>query len=271
MPGSPLASVRFRVRDLEAQRRFYEQVLGVTAREASDDRVRLGLGEEGFTVELARDPDAVARPRPTVGLFHLAYLLPDRRSLAEAVLHLRDGEVAIEGVADHGVSEAVYLSDAEGNGIELYRDRPREEWPTKGEHVAMVTDPLDTDELLATAEGPAPLPAGTQLGHIHLHVGELATAERFFADGLGLRVRQRDFPGALFLAEDDYHHHVGANTWARGRQAPAEAVGLARYTWEGDLDAIGSRLAAQDRDVEDGGDELLVEDPAGVLLRVVDA
>lgn len=267
--SSPLAGLLFRVADLEAQREFYEQVLGLQAREQAEARVRLAPADETFAVELHHDPEARPRPRSSIGLFHVAYRLPDRRSLAEAIVHLRGSGVSIQGLADHGVSEAVYLSDAEGNGIELYRDRPREEWPRQDDMVAMVTDPLDLGGLLADVREPQPPPEGTTIGHIHLHVPELAAAERFFVDGLGLRVRQRDFPGALFMARDEYHHHVGANTWA-SQQAPDDAVGLEAYTWRGEVAEARSRFAKLGLEPAEDERGLALDDPAGLRLRVVE-
>jgi catechol 2,3-dioxygenase len=264
---SPVTSVRFRVADREAQREFYEQVLGMASREETDGALALGLGEA--RVELAHDPETRPRPRPSIGLFHVAFQLPDRRSLAEALAHLDERDVAVDGMADHGVSEAVYLSDREGNGIELYHDRPREAWPRDGDMVAMGTDPLDVRDLLAEARQPTPPPAETTIGHVHLHVPELDRAERFFSAGLGLRVRQRDFPGALFLARGDDHHHVGVNTWAHGNRAPADAVGLETYTWRTeDVDGAARRFADLGAEVDQRGDEVVVEDPAGLGLRL---
>jgi catechol 2,3-dioxygenase len=265
--SSPLRRVRYRVRDLAAQRSFHEDVLGLDVLRGTEHGLLLGrAGDPQVAVD--HDQDAVDRPRGCVGLFHLAYRVPDRAALAETVLHLREQAVQLQGLSDHGVSEAVYLADPEGNGIEIYRDRPRQAWPTRGEDVAMVTDPLDVDELLRHAEGPAAPPAATELGHIHLHVGDLAEAEAFFADGLGLRVRQRDYPGALFLARGDYHHHVGTNTWAGDRPPPADAVGLDAYALTGDVDAIEQRSSEQGRETRRQGEALLVEDPSGSTVRV---
>jgi catechol 2,3-dioxygenase len=137
----------------------------------------------------------------------------------------------LEGAADHGVSEALYLRDPEGNGIEVYRDRPDNEWPRQGERIAMVTGPLDLRALAEAAPGPAPLPAGTRLGHIHLHVADLSASGGFYRERLGLQVTQSDYPGALFLSLGGYHHHVGLNTWT-SRRAPEQATGLISFRWE---------------------------------------
>lgn len=266
---APLAGLELTVQDLAAQARFYEQVLGLERIDEELQACRLVGPGEAFEVALREVPGATPRPQPTIGLFHLALRLPDRAALAAAVQHLAAEEIRLEGAADHGVSEAVYLSDAEGNGIELYRDRPPEAWPTRGEDVAMITDPLDLEELTSEADRVAPPLQGTVLGHVHLCVPDLDDAETFFHDGLGLRVRQRDYPGARFLARGDYHHHVGVNTWARGRRAPDDAAGLASYTWRGDPDGARERFASIGFSVQPIEEGIAVEDPAGLELRVV--
>lgn len=288
----PLASVVFRVAEIEAMASFYERVLGLepidqvdrgladgpseNASDGTNDSPRPGkkrsmslmAADEGFGVHLDEHPEATARPRPSIGLYHVAYRLPDRASLAGILLHLKAEEVQIDGAADHGVSEALYLSDPEGNGIELYRDRPQEAWPTQGDQVAMVTEPLDVQDLLAQAEGPAPPPEATVIGHIHLHVPALGPAERFFAEGLGLQVRQRTLPGALFLADGDYHHHVGINTWAGSSRAGPEAIGLDSYEWTGAPHTALEVFEKLGATVEAGEHEARVEDPAGTWLRM---
>ncbi len=137
--------------------------------------------------------------------------------------------MSLEGVADHGVSEALYLRDPEGNGIELYRDRPREEWPFRDGQLAMGADPLDVPGLLEEAPEAAPLHPGTVVGHIHLHVDDLDEAERFYTADLGMAVTQRSYRGALFFAWGDYHHHVGANVWAPKGDVDPAATGLVAY------------------------------------------
>ncbi|RDI96095.1 glyoxalase [Meiothermus sp. QL-1] len=224
-----LRGVSLRVRDLERQLAFYQGLLGLEVLRQAKSRVVLAPGQRGFFLELVHVPTAPLRPRPTLGLYHFALLLPSRRALAEVVQHLLDARYpTFEGASDHGVSEAVYLSDPEGNGVELYRDRPRAEWPRREGELAMGNRPLDFFGLLSQVETPGPLHPATTLGHIHLHVPDLDQAETFFT-GLGLQVTQRDLPGARFFAADGYHHHVGVNLWAQNRLAPASATGLLAY------------------------------------------
>jgi catechol 2,3-dioxygenase len=202
-------------------------------------------------------------------------LYDSRAELARAVQRLATTETRISGASDHGVSEAIYLSDPDGNGIELYADRPREAWPpaADGERVGMFTRPLDMQDLLATAggsEAPRHAGEGLRMGHMHLHVGDLEAARAFYVDVLGFEP-MTTYPGALFLAAGGYHHHLGLNTW-RGEgvgPAPAGTVGLREWTVVLDPDALGAlrgRLAAAGL-----GDGDVVADPWGMRVRLVAA
>jgi catechol 2,3-dioxygenase len=193
------------------------------------------------------------------GLYHFALLFPTREELARALQRLAVTHTPITGASDHGVSEAIYLNDPDGNGIELYDDRPREAWPpprSPNERVGMFTEPLDVPDLLALVDGQDLVrhaEEGLRLGHMHLHVGDVEEAMRFYADELGLEEMAR-YPGAAFTAWDGYHHHLGFNTW-RGEgvpPAPADAVGLHHWTVYTD----------------NGAEERMLEDPSGnrVLL-----
>lgn len=239
-----LGPVRLRVADGDRARAFYERVLGLRAFEGPD-----------ALVELAESPDAPRRPAHTTGLFHLAILVPDRPALAHALLRVAASGWRLAGAADHLVSEALYLSDPEGNGIEIARDRPRAEWPREGGELVMATLPLDLDDLAAEApqgDLPAALDPRARIGHVHLRVSSLAPAEDFYAGRLGLQVTARGYPGAIFLAHGGYHHHVGLNTWSSaGAPAPPEgALGL---------EHVVLRLP-------DGPAEGLVCDPSGNAL-----
>lgn len=266
-----LAGLTLRVRALESQERFYSVLLGLGVAERGDRRIRLAPARGRFSLELVWDPGAPVRPRRSVGLYHFALLLPDRSSLGGVARRLLEQRWTLDGASDHGVSEALYLHDPEGNGVELYRDRPRETWPLAQGQVAMTSAPLDIDDLLATAPGAAPLHPETRFGHVHLHVTDLDDGERFYEGTLGLAVTQRSYPGALFLAAGGYHHHVGLNTWGQGRRAPDGATGLVRYAWalpagtqtqlEGHL-----RTAKAPYTVTDG--TLILTDPAGVQVEV---
>ncbi len=264
-----LGAIRLRVGDVERLTRFYEQAIGL---QVVEDGPVTALGVDGQAlVELEAAPDAPPRPLHTTGLFHLAILVPSRADLALALRRVAAAGWRLSGASDHLVSEALYLSDPEGNGIELYRDRPRDEWPAVGGVLQMDTLPLDLGNLLSEvdeANGDAGMPAGTTLGHVHLQVSDLTAAERFWADALGFDVTVRGYPGALFVSAGGYHHHVGLNTWAgAGAPPPPDgALGLDRFEVVlPDADAVseaGGRLAAAGpvELVEDG---VLAADPSG--------
>ena len=275
-----LGAIRLRAGDVGLLRDFYERAIGLRALESSDGAVLLGAGD-GALVELVSDPDAPARPPRTTGLFHLALLVPARADLARALRRVFEAGWHLSGASDHLVSEALYLSDPEGNGIELYRDRPREEWPHQGDEVAMATLPLDLEGLLAEPGGDTDAPAmpeGTVLGHVHLQVSDLDSAAAFWVDALGLDVTASLYPGALFVSAGGYHHHVGLNTWAGvgAPRPPAGARGLDRI--EVVLPDTESYAAARERlsavaEVRDLDGGAVAEDPSGnaVLLRASDA
>jgi catechol 2,3-dioxygenase len=243
-----IGTVSLTVSDLDASRAFYERVVGLRTLSAENGTLRLG-GENGAPLlELVADRTAPARPPGTTGLFHFALLVPDRAELARALHRVTEGDWRFTGASDHLVSEALYLRDPERNGIEIYRDRPREEWKRESGEIAMASLPLDLDKLAAEAEGSggAAMPAETTMGHVHLNVADVGEAERFYAGELGLDVTVRSYPGAIFFSSGGYHHHVAANTWAgEGAPAPpAGALGLRGY--ELILDGAGNPRALRD-------------------------
>lgn len=232
-PSSPslvITSVELRVRDLAPTTEFYAGKLGFVVVQQSERATQLAT-EPGAApiLTLTAAPGAGAAPA-AAGLFHAALLLPSRRALAAWLRHVAVEKVPLEGLGDHGVSEAVYLSDPEGNGLEFYADRPRERWPFRGDEVAMYTRAVNVPQLLAEPEPPpgTPLLRGARWGHVHLRVTDLDRAEEFYGRELGLAVTQRSFPGARFMAADGYHHHLGLNIWGEPRGAqPDGALGLA--------------------------------------------
>lgn len=224
-----LTGLTLRVQNLEHQLAFYRDLLGLEVVQRQGPQTELALPGRRFTLTLQHEPGAPLRPQPTLGLYHFALLLPSRAALAAVFRRLVEARYPhFQGASDHGVSEALYLADLEGNGIELYRDRPRSEWPFREGRLAMVSKGLDLEALLAEARAGQGLDPQTALGHIHLHVRDLDEAQAFF-EGLGMRLMQGDYPGARFLATDGYHHHIGINLWARGRTAPAHSTGLLAY------------------------------------------
>jgi catechol 2,3-dioxygenase len=271
-----LGAIRLRVGDPDRTQRFYEEAIGLE--HVSTDNGVTALGADASTplVELEGDPDAPPRPPRTTGLFHLALLVPTRADLARALRRLAATGWRLSGASDHLVSEALYLSDPEGNGIELYHDRPRDVWPVAGGALRMDTLPLDLGSLLSEEDGAdGRMPSGTVLGHVHLQVADLASAEAFWVDALGLDVTVRGYPGALFASVGGYHHHVGLNTWAGvgAPRPPVGAQGLVRFELvlpdEAAVRSASDRLALSGASIELLDDGVLATDPSGnaVLLR----
>lgn len=279
-PGTLVGAVRLTVPDLNRSRSFYERALGLSATELEDGTVVLGVDGEPPLVELHPDSSAPPLNRRSPGLFHLAILMPDRQQLAIALARLARARVPLDGASDHLVSEALYLSDPDGNGIEIYRDRPREEWPISEGQLQMATLPLELDSLMDELDGVSALetaaPAGARMGHVHLQVSDLAEAERFYSGVLGFDVTVRGYPGALFVSAGGYHHHLGLNTWHSAGSPPATggAAGLRRFevvlpTGE-ELDRVLARARDAGVPAQDVPGGALVRDPFGnaVLLRV---
>ena len=277
-PDTSLGSIRLNAGDQDSLADFYEQTVGL--RQLSRDGVAaLGADEGQPLVELLSAPDAPPRPAGTTGLFHLAILVPSRLELARALRRVTESGWRLTGASDHLVSEAIYLRDPEGNGIEIYRDRPRAEWRRAGSGIEMDTLPLDLEgvlgELADDDSPPGPMPPGTRLGHVHLNVADIAASERFYAGALGFDVTVRGYPGALFVSAGGYHHHVGLNTWM-GEGAPPPppgALGLDRFEVVvpagADLDAAERRLTDGGVQTERGDEGLTTVDPSGnrVLLK----
>lgn len=282
--NTKISDVHLQVRDLPRALAFYKDALGfqMLRREGSSAWLS-ATGAPPHQIILTARPDAIARPPHTSGLYHVAIRLPDRPALARLFYRLVSLSIPFEGFADHLVSEALYLPDIDGNGLELYRDRPRESWPMTNGQVAMSNAPIDVEALLQegahaqeTWQG---IDAGTDIGHIHLHVGDLKRAEEFYVDLLGMDVMQRSFPGALFVAAGGYHHHIGLNIWA-GRNippTPENAVGLRHFSIEVPDAEAWRALVARIEDAgksisqidETGLDGITVHDGDSIAVRIV--
>lgn len=275
-----VARVRLRVRDLDRQTAFYTRVLGLSAMEAGENLASLSAtpGSQAL-VELVQDAHVDPSRAPTAGLYHLALRHPSRPALGRAARRLFEQGWELEGATDHAFSEALYLRDAEGNGVELYCDRPQAVWPRIGGQLnPRMNTALNVGQLMAEASKPDPKSGEglLDLGHVHLSVRDLAASERFYADYLGLRVTMR-VPGAIFFAAGGYHHHLAVNTWDRS-SAPADAATpLVSFTLavpEAEvLYCLGQRapLAGHASELLQGSDtpgRLRVRDPDGIWVEL---
>ncbi len=278
-PQTTMGAVSLTVADLEAADAFYRRALGLHGLERSGGRVVLGAAPGVPLVELVGAPDAPPRPRRSTGLFHLAILVPDRAELARSLRRVLAAGAGFTGASDHLVSEALYLHDPEGNGIEIYRDRPREEWRREGGEIAMDTLPLDVEGVLgALPEGgdDEGVPPGTTMGHVHLQVRDLDEAEDFYGAALGFEPTARNYPGALFVSAGGYHHHLGLNTWgtAGAPPPPSGARGLRAVRVvvpsDAELSRVAGRLEARGIGSSRSDEGLRITDPAGnpVLVQV---
>ena len=279
-PNLRIDSVGLAVSDLPRSVDFYERLLGLPLLSNDDEIAWLGPDREHPALELRRLGDPTpASPRST-GLFHVAWLHPTREALAATVRRIAAGGWGFDGASDHGVSEALYLSDPDGLGIEIYVDRPRDRWErgADGKGVRMYTAPLDLEDLLAqsTEQPPGAIAPGSGIGHIHLKVAEVPRANAFYRDVLGFE-EQAEIPSAAFLSAGGYHHHVGLNSWQSqgGAPAPESAPGLRRVSFElsgpealeelerGVADTSGNGSSEAVREEEK---RLSLRDPDGQLL-----
>lgn len=228
MSAAPMriGRVRLKVRALDAVSSFYQSVLGLTEIARNDREATLGVGLTPLLV-LEADPALAPGDRRQAGLFHTAFLMPTRADLARWLGHVAKAHVRLQGASDHIVSEAIYLSDPEGNGIEVYVDRPVSRWLDAGGRIQMTTEPLDVQNLLAAGEGTVwtGFPEKGCIGHVHLQVGDTAAADRFYRDVLGFDVTV-DYPGASFYGSGGYHHQLAGNIW-NSRGAARRPEGMA--------------------------------------------
>ncbi|WP_337100010.1 VOC family protein [Paenibacillus sp. YIM B09110] len=281
-----LGEVKLRVSNLERSIRFYEDIVGLKLLVHSDDGQSAMLGvasenEEAAKILLVLEeiPNAVIpRRRSHAGLYHFALLLPDRKSLSLVARHLTSAGIPI-GQADHLVSEALYISDPDHHGIEIYADRPREEWQrdAKGDYV-MANAPINWDSLLAASQGEnwSGLPFGTVMGHIHLHVSDLGSSRAFYIDKFGFDIvgDYKETMQALFISAGGYHHHIGMNVWAGvGASLPgADSVGLDYYTIVFPNAEARKQLLEHLRSngitVTERGEIAIVYDPTGIEIRL---
>ncbi|MCX5763376.1 MAG: VOC family protein [Gemmatimonadetes bacterium] len=279
-----LGEVTLRVSNLDRSLDFYSKLLGFRVLEQSATRAVLGaVGEARALIVLQEVPGVAPVPdRGRLGLFHVAIVVPTRGDLGRLVQQLAARGVAL-GAGDHLVSEAFYLQDPDGLGLELYRDRPRAEWRRVNRELMMATDPVDVAGVVAAGAGSdwEGMPAGTTIGHVHLRVGALEPAAAFFSDAMGFDLMVWSYPGALFFGAGGYHHHVGTNIWGAAGASPARADEAALVEWTielhdaegitaGDaLDAVAEGLRRGGFAIErDALGEVVTQDPWGTAVRL---
>jgi catechol 2,3-dioxygenase len=274
-----MGAVHLTVGDLERSLEYYREAIGLDVLAQEDGRATLGAGQTRL-LELVEEPGAQPAPGRT-GLFHFALLLPDRQSLARWLAHAVRERIRLSGASDHFVSEAIYLSDPDKHGIEIYHDRPRELW--EGQVAArMGTDPLDLNGLLGELEDPETepfqhQPDGTTMGHVHLQVAHIVPSVEFYRDVLGFGLMAEYGGQAAFLSAGGYHHHVGANTWRSGGALPPPPGSAALRRFEivlpdaSERDALAERIAAGGVEVEQDGAGPVARDPSGNAFVLLSA
>lgn len=269
-PETSIGYVHLTVSNLKRSLTFYQEILGFRLHRHDGDTAYLGVGGLDLLV-LTERPGAQSRPPHTTGLYHFAILVPSRTDLAQVLLHFVETRTQLQGLSDHLVSEAIYLADPDGNGIEIYSDRPRSTWPFDGTKVRMDTKALEVEGLLSESgrdDTWSGLSSETVIGHMHLQVANLAEAQAFYVGVLGFDIMQRYGSQVLFVSAGGYHHHIGLNTWA-GIGAPpplADAVGLRTFVIrlpdETELARLTSRVHEAGLAVEETPDGVLVRDPS---------
>lgn len=275
-PVTFVGRVDLKVQDLERSVAFYQDVIGFKLFEKTERLAKFTADGKNVLLSIEQPEDVMPKQRRTTGLYHFAILLPHRADLANILKHFVQLRLPLQGASDHLVSEALYLADPDGNGIEIYIDRPASDWTWNESQVVMTTEPLDAEGLLeedkrGTWNG---LPAGTVMGHIHLHVSELDKTEEFYTKGLGFNVVSRYGPQALFISTGKYHHHIGLNTWnGVGAPKPAEnSVGLRSFSLvlpdEESVKETISRLISVGAEVTEENGVIVTVDPSGNRIKL---
>lgn len=273
-PNVFVGEVTIKVQDLEKATAFYQEIIGFKLLKKEDKKVILTANGQTPLLTLEQPDHVIPKEKRALGLYHFAILLPTREDLSQFLRHIIQVGYPI-GAADHDVSEALYLNDPDGNGIEVYRDRPSSQWTWNNGLVHMVTEQLDGDGILAeSSKSWQGLPKNTIMGHIHLHVADVKKAEGFYTKGLGFNVVSY-YPQAAFLSTGNYHHHIAVNMWqGANAQIPSKnSVGLKWYTLvypnEAERQAVVERLKQLGAPVKKEEDFYMTEDPTGNQIKLV--
>ncbi|MEQ6391150.1 VOC family protein [Bacillaceae bacterium S4-13-58] len=272
-PATFINHVTLKVQDLDRALQFYQNVIGFKVLKKTDSEAKLTANGTSTLLTLVQPDPIFPKERRRTGLYHLAILLPSRKDLANWLKHALEHQTPLQGASDHRVSEAIYLADPDGNEIEIYRDRPSEDWLKNGE-VSMDTLPLNAEELLThvSVDGWNGLPIETVLGHIHLHVDDIPKARDFYVNLLGFDVVMSYGSQALFLSTNQYHHHIGLNTWnGVGVSAPSEhSVGMQDFTIQyPSKSSLGETIQRLGERVETLSGVTYTTDPAGNHIKLV--
>lgn len=272
--GTKIGHVALKVANLEKMTRFYQEVIGLTLLEENQTESLLGTGDI-VLLRLRKIENPLPLTRRT-GLYHIAFLLPTRRDLGNALFHYLTVEAPLSGASDHGYSKALYLKDPEGNGIEVYHDKPRSQWDIREDgEIIGVTEPMDTEGVLGAADrhwtGFVP---ETTVGHVHLKVADLEASDRFYTEVMGLTLTSNFGEQAKFFAAGDYHHHLGANNWL-GANVPGmeeKDLGLDYYTYQvpsaEELDRLVAHFEKLAVDFEQAEGRLTLTDPNGIKVVI---
>jgi catechol 2,3-dioxygenase len=266
--GTRIGRTALQVDSLDEMTEFYSDIVGLSVLRRSGSTTILGVADTPLLV-LEGVERVATRTRTAAGLYHNAFRVPSRGALGDALARIREGW-RLDGASDHWVSEALYLTDPEGNGVEIYRDYPREEWPTADDGTVQIsTEPLDLDSIAAVASGDDRAPPGTDVGHVHLEVTSLDAFREFYVDTIGFE-EQTAVPSASFVSAGGYHHHLGANTWHQ-RTTQSGGRGLSWFEIvvpdQGTLDALRERLRKRDTPISESEDGITVSDPDGITIR----
>ncbi len=258
---------------------IYSDLIGFKIVDQNDfEAILSSTGVLPYIIKLTEDKSAPVRIKGSTGLFHMAFLFPNRKELARVFMRLFKNNIKFQGFSDHLVSEAIYLSDPDGNGVELYTDKPRDQWQESHGQILMDTLPLDLSKVTSELDDPEiwnGIHPDTTLGHIHLNVSELKKAEEFYNEILGFRITNTQFPKALFLGAGGYHHHIGSNTWMLDKRAKADenSLGMTSFTIripdDNYINLISERAEENKLNVFSDNKSVLIKDFDNINIRII--